>query len=167
MTVPLEPAALDWNPAAQRCAEDFGLAREDVEAIVARPTLTALDPSSTVRDWRTERRTSGDITVVVTYPPGRAPLIWGVYLNLPLDPVRGSAAAGGSSGTGPGSQIPRTLQALRKRIVAGGLRIIAGGHHDRVETPDGQFVASLPRTPSDQRTVPNVWATIRRKGYNI
>jgi hypothetical protein len=153
----------DWNEPAADYAESLGLTRHDVEMVACRPRLRAPDPSTPFREWKTERRSVGDLTVIVTLPPGRPPLIWGVYLNLPLDKKSQPRGAGQQCG----SQAPASLQALRKRIIAGGLRIVAGGRHDRVETREGTFVAALPKTPSDHRTVPNVWQTIQRKGYAI
>lgn len=154
---------LAWHQPALESANLFGLDERDVEAIVRHPSLVVMDPSNAVRDWRTERRTRGDITVVVTYPDGSDPIIWGVYLSLgPTTKTRTSAAGGGGGG-----YAPKTLAALRKRIIAAGLRIVAGGRHDLVTTKEGVYVASLPRTPSDHRSVPNAWIQIRKKGYDV
>ena len=73
-------------------------------------------------------------------------------------------AAGGGGGQ---TVAPRTLSQLRQRVVNAGLRIRAGSRHDLVIDTEGNVVAVLPRTPSDHRTVPNVWASIRRKGYPV
>lgn len=153
---------LRWHTPALETATLFGLAKEDVEAIVRNPHNVTVDPSSAVREWRTERRTTGDVTVVLTYPEYQPPLIWGVYLALD-GPTQQTRSAGG----GGGSNVPRTLANLRKRIVAAGLVIKVGGRHDLVTTKDDVYVASIPRTPSDHRSVPNAWAQIRKKGYDV
>ena len=154
----------DWHRGAEDYAHMFGLAREDVEQIAANPATSTLDPSNAVREWRTERRTRGDVTVIVTYPPNQRPMIWGIYLCLPGNDASGQHR---SAGNGSGSMVPKTLHALRKRIIGAGLKIVAGGSHDRVETKDGVYVTSLPRTPSDHRSVPNAWTALRRKGYDV
>lgn len=153
---------LDWHEPARESASLFGLSEDDVEAIVRNPINVVTDPSTVVREWHTERRQRGDVTVVVTYPEDHDPLIWGVYLNLDL-PV-GKQHAGGGGGA---SVAPRTLSNLRKRIVTAGLTITSGGRHDLVHDSEGNLVATLPRTPSDHRTVPNVWVQIRKKGYDV
>jgi hypothetical protein len=152
----------DWHEPARESAELFGLSIEDVESIARNPATVKIDPSTVVREWKTERRTLGDITVVVTYPDRSNPLIWGVYLNLDLP--SGKTYAGGGGGQ---TVAPRTLSQLRQRVVNAGLRIRAGSKHDLVIDTEGNVVAVLPRTPSDHRTVPNVWASIRRKGYPV
>lgn len=156
-------ADYDWHPPAVDYADQFGLDPRDVAAIIAHPASTAPDPSAVTRDWPTQRYTRGDITVVVAYPPDRRPLIWGIYLALPLEPRRSPNGAG----TGAGSRIPSTLRGLRQRVVQAGLVIRPGGRHDRVETPDGRLVVTLPLTPSDRRSIPNVWTQLRRKGYDV
>ena len=162
MSQTLERVNLDWHEPALESAELFGLTKEDVEAIVRNPISVMADPSAAVREWKTERRTSADITVVVTYPEGQNPLIWGVYLNLDM-PVGKQHAKGG----GGQSVAPRTLSNLRQRIVSAGLRIRPGSKHDLVVDDFDNVVAVLPRTPSDHRTVPNVWVSIRKKGYAV
>ncbi len=125
-----------------------------------------MDPSTATRDWTVLRYTRGDVSVVVGFPEDMPPRIWGVYLRLPLD---GTGQKMGTQGAGStsGSEVPKTMRALRRRIVEAGLKIRSGGAHDRVETEDGKFIAALPITPSDHRTIPNIWTTIRRKGYNV
>lgn len=163
-TLPSKP--LDWQPAALDVAEQFGLDVDAVEAIVRHPDRVAIDPSSATRDWEVLRYSRGDVSVVVGFPHDMPPRIWGVYLRLPME---GTGEKQGTQGAGStsGSQVPKTMRALRRRIVEAGLKIHPGGSHDRVETEDGQFIAALPITPSDHRTIPNVWTAIRRKGYEV
>lgn len=167
MRTPTLPAGpLDWQPAARDVAEQFGLDEASVEAVVRQPDRITVDPSSVTREWDVLRYTRGDVSVVVGFPHDMPPRIWGVYLRLPME---GTGVKMGTQGAGSnsGSDVPTTMRALRRRIVGAGLKIRAGGSHDRVETEDGQFVAALPITPSDHRSIPNVWASIRRKGYEV
>lgn len=165
MTVETQSDAVefDWEPRAIDFAETFGLTRDDVEAIVARPTRVTADPSSATREWPTERCHRGDVTVVVARPPNQRPLIWGVYLRLPID----SGARRSGAGQGAGTQAPSSPRDLRHRIVKAGLRIEGGGRHDRILNEDGKFIASMPLSPSDRHSIPNLWSTLRRKGYEV
>lgn len=131
------------------------------------PDHVTVDPSSALlaREgrWYAERRRKGDLTVVVGFPPGETPCIWGVYHNLPMPLQRLPKA----STSGGGTKVPTTMRELRRRIVDAGLVIKTGGRHDRVETPAGQFVYSLSITPSDNRGIQNAVRGLARKGYDV
>lgn len=112
--------------------------------------------------WYAERRRKGDITVIVGFPPGETPIIWGVYYNLPL-PHRNVRAVG----SGTGRNYPTTIRELRRRVIEAGYIIRAGGKHDRVETPDGRLVYTLPTTPGDHRSMINTVKELARKGIDV
>lgn len=112
--------------------------------------------------WYAERRRKGDVTVIVGFPPGETPIIWGVYYNLPL-PHRNRRAVG----TGTGRNYPTTIRELRRRVIEAGYLIRPGGKHDRVETPDGRLVYTLPTTPSDHRAMLNTVKELARKGIDV
>lgn len=160
----LRHAHLRWHPPALGAARDLGLTQEEVEVIARSPQHITIDPSSSYREWYTERRRTGDVTVVVTFPPDRAPRIWGVYIHLPLPSGQKHRTAGG----GNVLSRPKTMRELRKRIAAHpGLKITPGGHHDRVIDLEGKTVTTLPSTPSDHHSVANTAAAIARKGYEL
>lgn len=164
-TLPETP--LDWQPAALDVAYQFGLNEDAIEAIVRKPETVTVDPSNATRAWTVLRYRRGDVSVVVGFPEDMPPRIWGVYLTLPMEGTGEKRGTQGANGGGGGSEVPKTMRGLRRRIVESGLVIRPGGSHDRVETEDGQFVAALPITPSDHRTIPNLWTTLRRKGYDV
>jgi hypothetical protein len=105
------------------------------------------------------------VTVVVALPPDRDPVIWGVYLHLPLEQKHAGAGPGGGGNV---RSVPKTMRELRKRIAATpGLSIKPGGHHDKVVDLNDRVLTTLPSTPSDYRAVANAAATIARKGYDL
>lgn len=159
----LSTCALRWLPRAIEAAEQLGISTADAEAIARNPRVVTPDPGNPYREWQAERRRAGDVTVVVALPPDRDPVIWGVYLHLPLDPVRQHGAGGGNV-----RQIPKTMRELRKRIAENPrLKIKPGGHHDKVVDLDNRVLTTLPSTPSDYRAVANAAASIARKGYEL
>lgn len=159
----LSTGVIEWHQPARDTAEQFGLDEETVLAAVRSPAHVEVDPSTAYRDYYVERRRRGDVTAIVAFPDDtRPPIIWGVYLNLPINQGKLRKA-----GSGSGNTAPTTMRELRRRIVMAGLKIVPGGHHDRVETADGRLVASLPRTPSDHRSIPNALTTLGRKGYDL
>lgn len=157
---------LVWLPRAAEHAESYGLSRYTAERAARYPDHTVVDPSSVIIDdrWYAERRRKGDVTVVVAFPPGLEPVIWGVYYNLPLPPPRRDRVAAGQSG---GGKYATTNREFRKRILESGLVIKAGGKHDRVETPEGRLITTLPTSPSDHRWILNATRDFARKGYDL
>lgn len=158
----LSTTRLTWLPAAREAAQRYGIDELTVLGAVRFPGTVTLDPSSAHREWTVERRRRGDVIVVVALPDDRPPIIWGVYMELPMD-----AAGRKSAGGGSGSSLPKTLRELRHRIVAAGLVIEAGRTHDRVVTRDGRFLVSLACTPSDRHTVPNTARQLMRLGFDV
>ena len=155
------------KPEAMEVARSYGLENEAVSAAVRFPEHVYPDPSSGTRDWYTERRRRGDITVVVTYPDDEPPLVWGVYLNLPMpdNSSTGSIKAGGK-----GTKLPTSERELRKRIAAHPrLHIVPGTKHDRVvDKTTNQVITTISRGKvGDSHSVANAGQTIIRKGYNI
>lgn len=158
----LSTTGLTWLPAAREAAQRYGIDELTVLGAVRFPGSVTLDPSSAHREWTVERRRRGDVIVVVAFPDDRDPIIWGVYMELPME-SSGHKAAGGSTGTA----LPKTLRELRHRIVAAGLVIEAGRTHDRVVTREGRFLVSLAGTPSDKYTIPNTARQLMRLGFDV
>lgn len=161
----LTQASLRWLPRAEDHARENRIDPALVEGAAKHPTSVTVDPSVGLLEtrWYAERRRRGDITVVVGFPPGESPVIWGVYYNLPMPHQHARSRPSGNGGT----TMPTSMRELRRRLVDAGLIIRSGGRHDRVETPDGSFIAALPSTPSDYRTIPNVVRAIARKGIDV
>lgn len=153
-----------WHPPAVDSADIYGLTAEQVEQVARHPQAVLVDPTTVGRGALTERRTRGDVTVIVRYDEGLEPVILGVYLRLPLDVSYRASAPGAGGG---GRAAPNTMRALRRAVVEAGCTIKPGGVHDKVLSPDGRFLTSLPRTPSDYRSIPNAVAQLRRKGVDI
>lgn len=163
----LRGVALRWLPRAEQHAEENKIDPRVVEGAVRYPTSWGVDPSCALIEgdrWYAERRRRGDVTVVVAFPPGEEPVIWGVYHNLPM---RHSRARQRAPGSGGGTTMPTSMRELRRRLIDAGLVITSGGKHDRVSTPEGAFIAALPSTPSDVRTIPNLVRDIARKGIDV
>lgn len=159
-----EDVDLVWYEKAVDAADLMGLDIAEVETIVRNPQHVELDPTSAVREWHTERRRSGDVRVVVTYPPERKPMIWGVYVTSP--DLQGSAdrqRKGSVSGATGQSNVPTTLREMKRRLITAGLKIESGRTGDRVLDSNGNFVFLLHKTPSEFRSLANMWAQVRRK----
>ena len=157
---------LRWLDRAHEHAESVGLDTASVLTAAKYPDHTAIDPSTGLIEnrWYAERRRKGDVTVVVAFPPGETPIIWGVYYNLPLPALRQRRPAG----AGAAPSYPTTLRELRRRIIEAGYVIRAGGKHDRVETPDGRLVYTLASTPgTNPRTMLNTVKELARKGIDV
>jgi hypothetical protein len=157
---------LVWLPRAAQHAESLGLSPRSAERAAKYPDHVAVDPSSKILDdrWYAERRRKGDITVVVAFPPGAPPMIWGVYYNLPLEPPKRLRKSAGQSG---GGKYATTNREFRRRIMESGLVIKSGGKHDRVETPEGRLISVLPVTPSDHRWIVNATRELARQGFDL
>jgi hypothetical protein len=157
---------LVWLPRAKQHAESVGLSERSVINAARYPTHVTVDPSSRViaDRWYAERRRKGDITVIVAFPSGLPPVVWGVYYNLPLNPPTRMRKAAGQSG---GGKFATSNREFRKRILEAGLVIRAGGRHDRVETPEGRLITTLPTSPSDHRWIMNATTDIARKGFDL
>lgn len=156
---------LHWLPRAEYHCQSLGISKFTAETAARYPDHISLDPSMRLIEGRafTERRRKGDVTVVIGYPNNH-PEIWGVYYNLPLEPRRRERSPGGATG----SKAPTSMREVRKRVLEAGLVIKTGGrNHDRIETPEGRFVAPLPVSPSDHRWMKNLVSQLARKGYDI
>lgn len=151
--------AYGWHQRAVDFIETYGVPPEIAEAAAEHPTSVTLDPRSSEVGYPVEARRRGDVTAIVGYRDPAAPTILYVRVHLP-DEQHASGTGGGNGGSG--SVAPRTMRGLRARIVADGFRIEAGGRHLRVLTPEGEYLMSLPVTPSDHRAVPNGWAGYRK-----
>lgn len=148
-----------WHQPAVDFCEEYGIPMEIVEAAAEHPTSSSTDPMSVEKGYTVLDRRRGDLTAVVGLLNPSQPSILYVRLHLPLSVKgQGSTTPGGAGGEGR----PRTLRGVKAAIVRDGYSIVSGGAHDKVVDSQGSFLVSLPRTPSDHRTLANVWATYLR-----
>jgi len=141
-----------WDDEAVLHAHIYGLDTEDVETIVRNRSNPVRDPHSNDVDHEIIRYTAGDVVAVVGFKDPE-PKILSVWINMPDDVRR----AGTTKGGGPGTNLPRTIRDLKKRILARGYKIKMGGSHEKVYSEDGTFITTIPATPSDHRSIPNAW----------
>ena len=148
-----------WHDNAREYARTYGLTVDDVEAIVRMKNRPEIDPRSTEVGHLIVRYHAGDVFVVVGYREPHLPVVMAVMVNDHHTGKAGSRTPGGVGKTGP-----TTIKELTKRVIAQGYRIEMGGSHLRVLDKDtGEYLMSLPSTPSDYRSVPNAWALFLRK----
>lgn len=144
-----------WHPPAVAFAEEWGIPTEVVESAAANPTRTTLNEDSGKDGYVIEDRRRGDVTVVVGLRQEPPSILYvKVHTDQDFGPHRGGNAGG--------SAAPKTMRGVRARILADGYKISLGGGHEKVVTTDGGFLCALPISPSDHRTVQNVWSTYRR-----
>lgn len=153
-----------WHPGSREAAEEYGLKPEDVEKIVRSPQTIEWDPTRPAGSWPAERRSSGDVRVVVAFPPGARPVIWGVYVMSRLHGKVGSATVGSTAGSSGLSKVPTSMRELKRRLIAKGFTIEADRRagHDKVLLDD-KFFYTLATTPGEYRTLANTWANLRKK----
>ena len=149
-----------WHQRAVDFIETYGIPPEVAEAAAEHPTSVTLDPHSTEVGYPVEARRRGDVTTIVGLRDAATPTI--LYVRVHLPDEQHAQGTGGGGGGNPNAA-PRTMRGLRQRIVNDGFTIEAGGRHLRVLTPDGDFLLGLPVTPSDHRSIPNAWASYRRR----
>jgi hypothetical protein len=152
-------ASIDWHDDAKEYAQSYGLTPDDVELIVTNKTNPQLDPRSHEVGHLIVRYRAGDVIVVVGYREPKRPVIMSVMVDHHHESRAGSKAPGGAGKTGP-----TTMKALVKRILDHGYRVEMGGSHYRVvDKVTGEFLMSLPVTPSDHRSIPNAWSSFLNK----
>lgn len=156
------PDEWEWDSLAVEYADMFGIPYEIVESAAAHPTYSVMDPHSAEVGWEIRRNRRGDVVAIVGYRDPAHPVILHCHIITPQTPRR-SSLAGVSGGGGSGTDRPKSWRAIRQEIVRRGYQIRPGGKHDRVETPEGRFLMSLPTSAGDQRTLVNVWAEFRRR----
>lgn len=154
---------LEWSEGVLQAMEEHNLSMADVASIVRNPTSIEMDPSNPARDWHTERRRRGDVIVVVTFPPGSRPRVWGVYVMSRMH--AGTARHRKSAGSGAGTTAPTSVREIKRRLATAGFQVQpgTGGGPERILDPDGKFFWSLHTTPSEFRSLANVWSLLRRK----
>jgi hypothetical protein len=141
---------LIWHTDAREYARSYGLTIEDVETIVESKTNPQMDPRTHEVGHLIVRYRAGDVIVVVGYRDPDKPVVMSVQVDHHHETPAGSRAPGGAGKTGP-----RTMNELKKKILAAGYKIELGGSHYRVLHKDtGEYLMSLPVTPSDHRSVP-------------
>ena len=161
----LSQVRLRWLDRALEHVQSAGIESQSALHAARYPDHTTVEPSlpGDGSRWYAERRRKGDVTVIVGFPPGETPIIWGVYYNLPMPRVRRAAG----NGAGGRTSYPTTSRELRRRIIEAGYVIKSGGKHDRIETPDGRLVTTLAGTPSDFRGMMNAVKELHRKGIDV
>lgn len=147
-----------WYPDASSFAEEWGLSYTDVEDVADHPTTISVNALSVSKGYPVEDRRRGDVTVVVGLREEQPSILY-VRVHLPIHTTSG---LGSQQPSGSGSELPRTMRGLRSKIVAEGYRIESGGKHDKVLTPDGDFLCSISVTPSEYRSIANNWLAFRR-----
>lgn len=157
MSVP-DYKSISWHADAEVYASTFGLDKKDVESIMLNRSNPKIDSRSHEVGHLIVRYTAGDVTVVVGHREKEHPVIMSVWVET------GQQRSGSQKPHGvKGSSLPTSMKQLQKRILADGFKIRLGGSHLRVEDEDGHLLLSLPATPSDYRSIPNVWKAYQRK----
>lgn len=150
-----------WRTDAKEFAASYGLSQEDVEAIVRSRINPQVDPRSHEVGHLIIRYRAGDVIVVVGYREVDAPMVMSVWVDHHHE---SKAKQGSRTPGGQGKSAPTTVKELVKRVLASGYKVEMGGSHYRVvDKETGDFLMSLPITPSDHRTIPNAWRTFIRK----
>lgn len=147
-----------WYPDASQFIEEWGLSYTDVEDVADHPTTITVNALSASKGYPVEDRRRGDVSVVVGLREEQPSILY-VRVHLPISTTSG---LGSQQPSGSGSELPRTMRGLRSKIVAEGYRIESGSKHDKVLTPEGDFLCSIPSTPSEHRSVANTWLDFRR-----
>ena len=156
------PAALERRtPAGRRLSrkaaqqiQDLATTTADVDAAVAHPHSTE----------RTHQHNGtlyvrGDLGVIV--PDDDQALIVGlVRVDPDTTPLRRTRSAGG----GPSRRMPTTAAELEQLLRVHGFQIAAarGGHRKAAHPDRPGVIITIPHTPSDSRSYPNLVADIRR-----
>jgi hypothetical protein len=157
MSVP-DYKSISWHADAEVYASTFGLDKKDVESIMLARSNPKIDSRSHEVGHLIVRYSAGDVTVVVGHREKEHPVIMSVWVET------GQQRSGSQKPHGvKGSSLPTSMKEIQKRIMADGFKIKHGGAHLRVEDENGVLLCSLPSTPSDHRSIPNVWKTYQRK----
>lgn len=149
---------IHWQDSAKEYAEMFGISKEDAETIVRTSERYEKDPHSNDLGHLVMRYYAGDVCIVVGHREVKEPIIMHVRMRLPMNDSKQQKRDSGS-----GSTLPRNMRELKKRILDLGYKIAPGGKHDKVIDPkNGTVVCTVPTTPSEYRSVANVWLEFRR-----
>ncbi|MGC5173030.1 hypothetical protein ACLQ2Q_20520 [Microbacterium sp. DT81.1] len=102
----------------------------------------------------------GDLGVIV---PDDDPAL--VIALLRIDPGAAPAPRGRRASGGPAHQMPESSAELERLLIAHGFEISAGrgGHHKATYRDHPGVTITIPHTPSDHRSYPNLLAEIRRR----
>lgn len=149
---------ISWHDDAVSFAATFGLEPEDCEKILINRSSPQMDPRSAEVGHLIVRYRAGDVIVVVGHRDPEHPVIMSVMVDTGYEGNSGSKKATGLSG----STLPTSMKQLTKRILNDGFNVVHGGSHMRVEDTEGELIATLPRTPSDHRSIPNSWKAYQR-----
>ena len=154
---------LEWNQEPLDFVDSYGLDVQLVEDAVRAPTAVDVDPRSAKVGHPIRRLRRGDIEVIVGYRTEDTPCV----LYVRLLSVSSSSSGHGSrqpsgAGAGSGTSSPPTVHELHRRITALGYYIANDSRHAKVYTQAGNLVQTMPRTPSDHRSLANAWAEFKR-----
>lgn len=149
---------IHWHPNALEFAEIYHLDKRLVEDAVRSPTSEEDDPYHEGADYPVKRVKRGDLSVTVGWREPNDPMILFIHLTLPGEQGRQRRSVGGTQG----SSLPPTIPELHRRIVALGYSITTSGPHAKVRSREGAFIYTMPRTPSDKRSIANSWKGFER-----
>lgn len=154
---PMRIDQITWDDDALYWASLWGLTTQVVESCIRNPQQRALDPRTKELGHPVLRHRRGDVVVVAGYREPHCPHVLYVTTLTGADlHGQGSRAPGGS-----GSSLPKSIYALHRKIKELGYTLTRDSH-PKVVTADGRVIFSVPGTPSDYRTVPNVWRNFCR-----
>lgn len=148
-----------WLPNVKEYAAQWGLTPEDVEKIVHAKGRSAIDAHTADVGYLVVRYYAGDVVIVVGYQQLRHPKVLSVFVEGSMP----DSSSGSKTPSKGGSTAPTSIRALTKRIVDAGYRVEYDGPHGKVIDTDGDFLMSLPNTPSGPRSIQNTWALFLRK----
>lgn len=168
---------LAWHEPAEDSAGYWGLTKDDVEAIVRSPETVIHDPVSGAigREWHTERRRRGDVTVVVAFPDDRAPIIWSVWIaNSILQTPEAALDPHNRGGRGrlhrvePSRPAATSSREFKRRLMEldRGLQIVSVKNGDKIYSREGEYLGTLwaKSTKSDLLKLQTI---LTRSGYDV
>ena len=142
-----------WNDEARNFVELYNVDRRLIVDAVRAPQMISTDPRSAEVGYPIKRLRRGDVEVVVGYREPEYPTILYVRLATPDDDQGPKRSPGGTKG----SSLPPTLTELHRRITMAGYSLEHSGMHVKVLSQGGNLLMTLPKTPSDKRSLANAW----------
>lgn len=142
-----------WHDDAKNFVQLYAVDTRLIVDAVRAPQMISLDPRTAEVGYDIKRLRRGDVEVVVGYRDPEYPMILYVRLATPDDDQGPKRSAGGASGT----TVPPTMGELHRRITMAGYSIDHSSAHPKVVARNGDTLMSLPKTPSDRRSLANTW----------
>lgn len=150
------PPGWRWHDSAADFCDAYGVPRAWVEAAAEHPTSVSIDPMTHETGYPLVQRRRGDLSAICSYRDvhlGLSPMIVYARVHLPLQESR--RYSGGAGGT---NTAPKSMRAIKARIVSEGFRLqVLGSGHFGVIAPDGQRIYVLAASPSEYRGLTNAW----------